>query len=87
MPPSGLEKLDTAPLHELGALNCAAAIDDHSRANWRRTNSVISNEPIHTRRTASTERSCARACSCAAVQRPAAMLDASGRSDNPVARS
>src|SRR6267142_433041 len=68
-PPSGLEKLDTAPLHELGIENIDETREERSCNNCRRINSVISSEPIQTRRNRSMVINSDRALSCAAVQR------------------
>src|SRR4051812_45617668 len=68
-PPSGLEKLETAPLQELGIENSETAADERSWSSWRRISSVISREPIHTRRRRSMVISSPKALSCAAVQR------------------
>src|ERR1041385_2688253 len=69
MPPSGLEKLDTDMLPEPGTENSARLRDDISCNNCRRINSVISIEPIQTRRTLSIVMRSPRALSCAGVQR------------------
>src|SRR3954462_7765159 len=84
-PPKGLEKLDTAPLHELGIENCETACDESN--SCRRTNSVISSEPTQMRRTLSMVTNSASALSCAAVQRSGATRRASGKPLNPEERN
>src|SRR3954468_20514362 len=84
-PPRGLEKLETAPLQELGMENCETAADE--RTSCRRISSVISREPTQILRTRSMVTNSAKALSCAGLHRSGETLRGSGKPLNPSARN